>query len=121
VITNFFLEFINANLLINKTLFIYIFEIMLNKNDDFYQRLEKQLADSSVWPSIYKFKFILKSSSSDVNFVKNLFKDINTEISSNISSSKNYTSITITATMKSPNEIIQKYKLASQIDGIISL
>tara|TARA_B110000008_G_C16494084_1_gene373305 strand:- start:5 stop:289 length:285 start_codon:yes stop_codon:yes gene_type:complete len=94
---------------------------MLNQTDDFYKRLEKQLSDSSVWPSLYKFKFILKSDSGEITNLKNMFDDIDANISSNLSSSKNFTSITVTAKMQSANDIINKYKLASEIEGIISL
>ncbi len=94
---------------------------MLNDNNDFYIRLEKQLSLSSDWPSIYKFKFILKSDSLNITNLKNIFNDIDADISSNLSSSKNFTSITIIAKMKSANEVIKKYKLASEIEGIISL
>ena len=94
---------------------------MLNQTDDFYKRLEKQLSDSSVWPSLYKFKFILKSDSGEITNLKNMFEDIDANISSNLSSSKNFTSITVTAKMQSANDIIKKYKLASEIEGIISL
>ena len=94
---------------------------MLNQTDDFYKRLEKQLSVSSVWPSLYKFKFILKSDSGEITNLKNMFDDIDANISSNLSSSKNFTSITVTAKMQSANDIINKYKLASEIEGIISL
>lgn len=94
---------------------------MLNDNNDFYIRLEKQLSLSSDWPSIYKFKFILKSDSLNITNLKNIFNDIDADISLNLSSSKNFTSITIIAKMKSANEVIKKYKLASEIEGIISL
>ena len=94
---------------------------MLNQTDDFYKRLEKQLSDSSIWPSLYKFKFILKSDSVEITNLKNMFEDIDANISSNLSSSKNFTSITVTAKMQSANDIIKKYKLASEIEGIISL
>ena len=94
---------------------------MSNQTNDFYKRLEKQLSDSSVWPSLYKFKFILKSDSGEITNLKNMFDDIDANISSNLSSSKNFTSITVTAKMQSANDIIKKYKLASEIEGIISL
>ena len=94
---------------------------MSNQTNDFYKRLEKQLSDSSVWPSLYKFKFILKSDPLEITNLKNMFSDIDANISSNLSSSKNFTSITVTAKMQSANDIIKKYKLASEIEGIISL
>ena len=94
---------------------------MLKDNKEFYKRLEKQLSLSSDWPSIYKFKFILKSDSINIDTLKNIFNDIDSKISSNLSSSKKFISITIIANMKSPLEVIKKYKLASEIEGIISL
>ena len=94
---------------------------MSKQTNDFYKRLEKQLSDSSVWPSLYKFKFILKSDPLEITNLKNMFSDIDANISSNLSSSKNFTSITVTAKMQSANDIIKKYKLASEIEGIISL
>ena len=83
---------------------------MSNQTNDFYKRLEKQLSDSSVWPSLYKFKFILKSDPLEITNLKNMFNDIDANISSNLSSSKNFTSITVTAKMRSANDIIKKYK-----------
>ena len=62
---------------------------MSNQTNDFYKRLEKQLSDSSVWPSLYKFKFILKSDPLEITNLKNMFNDIDANISSNLSSSKN--------------------------------
>ena len=94
---------------------------MKNSTSSFYTRLEEQLNESSKWPSIYKFKFILKSNSKDINKLKNFFNDLNPKIESKLSSSNNFTSITVTAKMKSAKLIIEKYKLASEIEGIISL
>ena len=90
---------------------IYICHVN-NDNNDFYERLEKQLSDYSSWPSLYRFKFIIKS---EINDIKNV------DISSRVSSNKKFTSFSITAIMKSPSVIIKKYKLASKINGIISL
>jgi hypothetical protein len=94
---------------------------MSNKVNDFYSRLEIQLRDSSVWPTVYKFKFILKSDISEISKLKKMFNDTDADIYTKLSSSKNFTSVTITAKMQSAGEIIKKYKLASEIEGIISL
>ncbi len=94
---------------------------MLNDSEGFYIRLEKQLLESSSWPSIYKYKFILKSDKNSIDHLKSIFIDIDANISTKYSSSNKFTSITITANMKSPSFVIEKYKLASKIDGIISL
>ena len=45
----------------------------------------------------------------------------NRKISKWFSSNKKFTSFSITAIMKSPSVIIKKYKIASKINGIISL
>ena len=95
---------------------------MIDDNKSFYERLEKQLSESSKWPSIYRFKFIVKSETKNFDQLKSVFADIeNVKISSRTSSNNKFTSYSITAKMKSPSIIIKKYKLASKIEGIISL
>ena len=95
---------------------------VIDDNKNFYERLEKQLSESSKWPSLYRFKFIVKSETKNFELLKSVFADIeNVKISSRTSSNNKFTSYSITAKMKSPNIIIKKYKLASKIDGIISL
>ena len=94
---------------------------MLKDNEDFYIRLEKQLLESSCWPSVYKYKFILKSDENSIEQLKSIFTDIDAHISTKLSYSNKFSSITVTANMKSPSFVIEKYKLASKIDGIISL
>ncbi len=47
---------------------------MLKDNEDFYNRLENQLLESSEWPNLYMFKFILKSDNKNVIKLKTLFK-----------------------------------------------
>ena len=62
---------------------------MNNDNNDFYERLEKQLSDSSSWPSLYRFKFIIKSDIKNIEQLKSIFNDIkNVDISSQVSSNK---------------------------------
>ena len=91
------------------------------QNNDFYTRLKQQLLDSSSWPCIYKFKFILKTDLDNISVLKKIFNEIDANFTSRLSTSKNFTSVTITAKMKSPDQIIEKYKSASIIKGIISL
>jgi hypothetical protein len=94
----------------------------VNNSNDFYLRLEEQLSSSSKWPSRYRFKFILKSDEKDILELKTIFNDIkNADFSIRKSSNNKFSSISITAVMKTPISIIEKYKLASKIKGIISL
>ena len=95
---------------------------MIDDNKSFYERLEKQLSESSKWPSLYRFKFIVKSETKKIEQLKSVFADIkNVEISSRTSSNNKFIIFSITTIMNSPTHIIKKYKLASKITGIISL
>ena len=95
---------------------------VIDDNKSFYERLEKQLSESSKWPSLYRFKFIVKSETKKIEQLKSVFADIkNVEISSRTSSNNKFISFSITTIMNSPTHIIKKYKLASKITGIISL
>lgn len=94
----------------------------MNNSEDFYIRLEEQLSNSFKWPNKYRFKFILKSNEKDIQELKSIFNDINGALFSLRKSSNNkFTSVSINAVMKNPISIINKYKLASKIEGIISL
>lgn len=95
---------------------------MNDDSNEFYKRLEKQLTESSSWPSLYRFKFIIKSEIKNIEELKSIFDDINNvDISSRVSSNNKFTSFSITAIMNSPTHVTKKYKLASKIKGIISL
>ncbi len=94
----------------------------MNNSEDFYIRLEEQLLNSSEWPTKYQFKFILKSNDSDISELESIFDDIkDVKISFRKSSNNKFTSVSLIAIMKSPSFVIDKYKLASKIKGIISL
>jgi len=94
----------------------------MNSSEDFYLKLEEQLLNSSVWPSKYQFKFILKSNNSDISELESIFDDLkDVKISFRKSSNNNFTSVSLIAVMESPYFVIEKYKLASKIKGIISL
>jgi len=94
---------------------------MLNDNNDFYKRLEKQLSLSSDWPSVYKFKFILKSNHPDRNKLEDFFKKFKKKISVRSSSKQNYISITIMVSLISSEDVILMYKKVSKIKGVIMI
>ena len=69
---------------------------MIDDNKSFYERLEKQLSESSKWPSLYRFKFIVKSETKKIEQLKSVFADIkNVEISSRTSSNNKFTSFSL--------------------------
>ena len=91
------------------------------KSEEFYERLKKQLTESSSWPSKYLYKFIVPSNKEKIVSIVEIFNTLNAIIDSKQSKKGSYTSISITATMKNPDAVIEKYKEVSKIDGVISL
>ena len=84
-----------------------------------FDELRKKLEKDS-WPAVYMFKFIVPSENQKIAQVQNLFGD-DSEIHLQTSTNGKYTSITIRQVMLNADAIIEIYKLASVIDGIISL
>ena len=94
---------------------------MSKNSESFYSRLKEQLENSTQWPSKYKFKFILKSNSKNQKKLIQIFKNLKPKISTKHSSTNKFTSFTILVELNSSDDVIEIYKLASEIDGIISL
>ena len=89
--------------------------------DDFYERFQKQLEESQNWPGLYMFKFIVKSNSEQIVKLKALFKNPSEGVSLVNSSKNKFQSLTITIEMKSPLDVIEIYKKASEFEGVIIL
>ena len=88
---------------------------------EFYDRLQVELDNSNSWPAEYLFKFIVPTVSNNVAFVENAFNCMGAVIKTTKSKTGKYTSISVDATVKDSEEIIQKYKEVSVIKGIVSL
>lgn len=69
------------------------------------------------WPSLYIFKFIVPKGQEEA--VKNLFPLH--EATEKPSSNGNYISVTIQMMMPSSDAVVDVYRTASQIDGLIAL
>ncbi len=89
--------------------------------DEFYKSLKEKLESETSWPSIYLFKFIVKSSSKSLEEVIAVFNDVKDHIELKPSKSGTYTSISVKTLMQSSDTIIQKYKCVGEIDGVSSL
>ncbi|MBI3510153.1 MAG: DUF493 family protein [Bacteroidetes bacterium] len=83
--------------------------------DELKMKLEK-----NSWPQVYMFKFIIPSNNQKIAIVQGFFED-DAEISLHPSSNGKYTSITSKQVMLSAESVIDIYKKASAIEGIISL
>lgn len=94
---------------------------MQSNLEEFFNRLHDELQQTSTWPSEYLFKFIVKSDSNKIDEIKNNFDNLGAVIKTNASKNGNYTSVSVNVVMSDPNQVIQKYKDVSHIEGIISL
>jgi uncharacterized protein len=94
---------------------------MDKKTEDFYSRLKEELANTSMWPTSYLYKFIVPSDTNKINKVEKAFDNMGAVISTQKSKTGKYTSISITVDMLNPDSVIQKYQELATIEGIISL
>lgn len=94
---------------------------MDKKTEEFYIRLKEELANTSMWPTSYLYKFIVPSDANKINKVETAFDNMGAVISTQQSKTGKYTSISITVDMLNPDAVIQKYQELATIEGIISL
>lgn len=88
---------------------------------DFYERLKQQLADHTTWPSEYLFKFVVPANLEKIAEIRAVFDHTDANINTRDSTKGTYTSISVKVTMKSPEEVIEKYLEVSKVEGVISL
>jgi len=92
-----------------------------NETEAFYQKLKIQLEDTTEFPALYMYKFIVPSEEEKIVQVHQVFNNMGAVINTKKSSKGTYTSVTINVNMKSATAIIEKYKEVSVVEGIISL
>lgn len=88
---------------------------------EFYERLKVELNNSNTWPAEYLFKFIVPTVNDNVEKVENAFNCMGAVIKTTKSKTAKFTSISVDVTVKSADEIIEKYQEVSTIKGIVSL
>jgi uncharacterized protein len=84
--------------------------------EDMFKGLQEKLNDQE-WPAFYMFKFIVPVAKEEELLA--LFEKH--KVDKRFSSNGNYVSVTSTYFMESGNEVIEVYKKASAIEGIVSL
>ncbi len=89
-------------------------------SEDPYSGLNEKLKALS-WPSVYMFKFIVPADNQKLAQVENLFHAHEAQIEIRSSSKGNYISITARELMISAESVIERYKEAAAIEGLISL
>lgn len=86
---------------------------------DQYDKL-RELLETLDYPSVYLYKFIVKSDQDKVVEIKRCFSEtaqFNTQPSKN----GNYISVSIKEMMLNSESIIDRYKAVSKIDNVITL
>ena len=78
--------------------------------DEFYAKLKDQLLDTTLWPSEYLYKFIVKTNAEKIEKIEAIFNYLGAVINTKESSNAKYTSISINVRMKNPDAVIAKYK-----------
>lgn len=88
---------------------------------DKYESLRKKLEEGFEWPRVYLFKFIVPADNQKVAQVEGLFRSDMAEISMRTSKNGNFVSVSAKEMMISPEAVINRYKEAAKIEGILSL
>tara|TARA_B110000037_G_C17019735_1_gene464793 strand:+ start:45 stop:308 length:264 start_codon:yes stop_codon:yes gene_type:complete len=84
-----------------------------------FDSLKAQL-ETTDFPQVYFFKFIVPNTSDNVAKVSALYA-VDTQVQMKTSSSGKFISVSAKQVMLSADEVIQIYNKASNIEGIISL
>ena len=93
-----------------------------DKNSEaFYTKLRAQLADTSLWPAPYLYKFIVPTDTQKIAQIAKIFDHTGAVIKKNESKTGKFTSVSIQVRLKNPDAVIEKYKKVGEIEGVISL
>jgi len=94
---------------------------MNEKTQEFYQRLKDELLNTSLWPSVYLYKFVVPTDKQKIETIFSSFDNMGAVINTRVSKNGKYTSVSVNVKMKNPDAVIQKYIELSDIEGILSL
>jgi len=89
--------------------------------EDFYTKLLLQLEETTTFPAVYLYKFIIPTNKEEQKKLLNKFDNLGATIDTKHSKNGKYTSFSIHVKMDTAAAVIQKYKDVSDIKGIISL
>lgn len=84
------------------------------------ESLRSKLIETTSFPSVYMFKLIVASENRTIALVESLF-GAETDIHTKESGNGKYTSITAKQVVMNADEIIEVYKKASAIKGVMML
>ncbi|WP_050915886.1 DUF493 family protein [Gillisia marina] len=81
-----------------------------------------QLEETTTWPSVYLYKFIVLTNKSKIIQIHDIFDNMGAVINTKKSKNGKYTSVSVNVKMSNPTAVIAKYKrVGEEVDGVISL
>ena len=93
----------------------------INK-EAFYKKLKTQLEDTSSWPSLYLYKFIVISDQEKIQKIEDVFSNTGAVITTKQSKKGKYTSVSVKVRMQNPDAVIEKYQtIGNTVEGVIPL
>jgi len=93
---------------------------MDNLNEKYLISLEQKLNETTEWPSVYMFKFIIPADNRKIAMVEALFEE-EAQLFTKESSNGKYISITLKVVMLNALDVIEIYRSATRIEGLIAL
>lgn len=88
---------------------------------EFYERLKKELDETTTFPTTYLYKFIIPNSSGKLQQLEKVFEQVQAEIKTRPSSNGKYTGVSVSVILQNSDEVIHYYREAGKIEGIVSL
>jgi len=89
-------------------------------DEKFLKSLELKLDETTEWPSVYMFKFIIPAENRKIALTEALFEE-EAQIFTKESRGGKYISITTKIVMLNALEVIEIYRRAAKIEGLIAL
>lgn len=85
-----------------------------------YDGLREKLSEAK-WPAVYMFKFIVPADNAKIAQVQDLFDSKEAQINMRKSKTGKFVSISAKELMLNVDSIIERYKSAEKIEGLIAL
>lgn len=85
-----------------------------------FSSLREKLENSGDWPRVYFFKFIVPSDNKKLALVEALFGP-EAQVSLKQSSKGNFVSVSAKELMLNADGVIERYKAAAEIEGLMAL
>lgn len=93
----------------------------MTDKEAFYAKLKDSLEDTTNFPGDYLYKFIVPTTGDQEKEVEAIFKETAATYDTKFSKTGKYVSVSIELVVQSADQVIEFYRKAEKIEGIISL